>query len=430
MFNATMPNLGPLNRPLRFIRNQMPPLNFITLHYLYFIVTSFVSALVFWGSATPFKSIAFTDALFMTMSAMTGAGLNTVNLSQINTFQQIILFVLIMIGNAIFISAIVVHIRLKAFAVKMAKVKKERQRGLSRVRTWASSAVKRRRTTLGDEEAGAGDATEGQGQGQDGGVTNGESEKKDSAGDESSTTEKPVLESIDTSVRSGESTAHDNNALSPNSLLPIASRTQGISFANDVRFGPSAGTGMSRGSTSSQQKRRKPSGLFSFTGVGAQPWVNLRTNVSLDINSPAPLRRAHTNTDVITKAKRDITKYIDDAQGWIARNSQFYGLSEEERDALGGVEYRAVSLLAWVVPAYFVLFQLIAAIGCGGYIAMNKPEVAAEFGVNPWWAGAFNAVSAFNNSGMSLIDANMVPFNRSYYMLMTIGLLVLAGNTW
>ena len=357
---------------------------------------------------------------------MTGAGLNTVNLSEINTFQQIILFLLIMIGSAIFISAIVVHIRLKAFAVKMAHVKKERQRRLNRVRTWASSAVSRRRTTLGDEEIGPGDATHGG----DDVVADGESDKKDGAGDESSTTTKPALDSIDTFVGSGESSTTDNNALSPNSLLPIASRTQGISFANDVRFGRSTGTRISRASTSSQQKKRNPRGLFTFTGVGAQPWVNLRTNASLDVTSPAALQRAPTDTDVITKARRDITKYIDDAQGWIARNSQFYGLTEEERDALGGVEYRAVSLLSWLVPAYFVLFQLIAAIGCGAYIAMNKPEVAAEFGVNPWWAGAFNAVSAFNNSGMSLIDANMVPFNRSYYMLITIGILVLAGNTW
>lgn len=45
------------------------------------------------------------------------------------------------------------------------------------------------------------------------------------------------------------------------------------------------------------------------------------------------------------------------------------------------------------------------------------------------WVGAFNAVSAFNNSGMSLLDANMVAFNRSVFMLISMGLFVLAGNT-
>ena len=55
----------------------------------------------------------------------------------------------------------------------------------------------------------------------------------------------------------------------------------------------------------------------------------------------------------------------------------------------------------------------------GAYIAAHKSAVAQEYGVNPWWAGAFNAVSAFNNGGMSLIDASMVPFARNYYMLLT-----------
>ncbi|CCF40193.1 Na+/K+ transporter [Colletotrichum higginsianum] len=57
------------------------------------------------------------------------------------------------------------------------------------------------------------------------------------------------------------------------------------------------------------------------------------------------------------------------------------------------------------------------------------PSVATSNGANPWWAGIFFAVSAFNNSGMSLLDANMVPFQQAYFVLITMGLLILAGNT-
>ena len=69
----------------------------------------------------------------------------------------------------------------------------------------------------------------------------------------------------------------------------------------------------------------------------------------------------------------------------------------------------------------------------------------------PRWVGAFNGVSAFNNSGMSLLDANMyvpfsylefccgwafliadrilrVAFQTSYFMLITMGMMILAGN--
>jgi potassium uptake Trk family protein len=49
--------------------------------------------------------------------------------------------------------------------------------------------------------------------------------------------------------------------------------------------------------------------------------------------------------------------------------------------------------------------------------------------LNPFWTGAFFAVSAFNNSGMALLDANATAFQTSYYVLLTLSLLILAGNT-
>lgn len=115
--------------------------------------------------------------------------------------------------------------------------------------------------------------------------------------------------------------------------------------------------------------------------------------------------------------------------GFIGRNSQFHSLTLAERERLGGVEYRAVTLLAIIVPLYFVLWQLLGSLGLGAYIANYRADTTLQNGLNPWWVGAFNAVSAFNNSGMSLLDANMVAFQDSVYILITMGLLILAGNT-
>jgi hypothetical protein len=90
-------------------------LNFLHLHYLYFLVTTVVCAAILWGTSTPGKSISFVDSLFFAVSAMTEAGLNTVNLSTLNTFQQCILFLLILIGSSIWVSAWIVWIRRRAF---------------------------------------------------------------------------------------------------------------------------------------------------------------------------------------------------------------------------------------------------------------------------------------------------------------------------
>ena len=59
---------------------------------------------------------------------MTEAGLNTVNLSQLNTFQQFILFLLILLGSAIWVSIAVLHVRRKAFERRFKSiVEEERQ---------------------------------------------------------------------------------------------------------------------------------------------------------------------------------------------------------------------------------------------------------------------------------------------------------------
>ena len=60
-------------------RPYLPPLNFITLHYAYFLCVCAVFTLVFWGSSDPKLSISFVDSLYCVVSAMTEAGMNTVS---------------------------------------------------------------------------------------------------------------------------------------------------------------------------------------------------------------------------------------------------------------------------------------------------------------------------------------------------------------
>ena len=60
----------------RKIRPFLPPLNFITIHYTYFIVVPLIASVVFWGSSNPSFSISYVDSLFLVISAMTEAGLN------------------------------------------------------------------------------------------------------------------------------------------------------------------------------------------------------------------------------------------------------------------------------------------------------------------------------------------------------------------
>ena len=202
---------------------------------------------------------------------------------------------------------------------------------------------------------------------------------------------------------------------------PPHSPQPGITFSPDTRFHQAH-----NGAHAVQPRRRTTKSSFlNMQGVGARPATSLEP--LSPISSHSTFHRSDTAAP--PKGRGDISQYFDTVEGWISRNSQFHGLSEKEREKLGGCEYRAVSFLAWLVPAYFVLWQLLGCIGCAAWVALNRPDTALSNGLNPWWVGAFNAVSAFNNSGMSLLDANMTAFQTSYYMLITMSLLILAGNT-
>lgn len=80
------------------------------------------------------------------------------------------------------------------------------------------------------------------------------------------------------------------------------------------------------------------------------------------------------------------------------------------RDELGGVEYNALSFLSMIVPLYFIIFLILGILSIGSWLSSNRPDILRESGVSPFWAGAFLATSAFANSGMSLVDASMIPF--------------------
>ena len=192
----------------------------------------------------------------------------------------------------------------------------------------------------------------------------------------------------------------------------------------------------------SRTEYHHPHRVFPMVGVGARPDLN---NHPRDVPPNLPLE-PEDEISVLKGILRGTQKYFA-SKGLISRNSQFHGLSPAEREILGGVEYKAVSFLSIIVPVYYLMFLILGIIGVGGWLQANHPSIPRENGLSPFWTGAFFAVSAFVNSGMSLLDANMVALQKKYvcffklslvttllidhsaYPLLTMGMLILAGNT-
>lgn len=362
----------------------LPPLNFITVHYAYFVVVVLVTSLIFWASSDPAFSISYADSLFLVVSAMTEAGLNTVNLSQMTTWQQILLLLLILFGGAIWVSIWTVSFRLRAFEkhfesiVKAERDKDRMKRPGSamslRLPFFGSTAPLGKATTTpaGDQAAlvGLGPKV----------VSNGDARRR--------TASLPDLDAIDRPFEAADGA----EVASP----PAAGAR--ITFADEPL---SSGRADARTTSSVYTHEKKPRRRH---GEANGPAEKLDNTTSSQLQSFLALKRA-------------------------GRNAQFHDLTSEEREQLGGHEYRALKLLSVVVPLYFALWQFLGCISLGAWIAYNKPNVAASNGLNPWWTGIYFGVSAFNNSGMALLDANVVPFQDSYFVLVVMGAMILAGNT-
>ena len=359
------------NDTFRRIQSYLPPLNFITVHYAYFIATCMITSIIFWGSSHPAQSISYTDSLFLVVSAMTEAGLNTVNLSQMTTFQQIILWFLILIGSSIFVSIGTVLARKHAFERRfedLVKAHKEQRKGYRRSLSMSvvrnTPSIWRRGSSTGPVEA------------TDGGIPEPES-TNDTPRDQASPP--PVhgsAEAVSPGPMDRVATATDTETPERATRISTAGTGNGAaagSEADHISFMPTSPT--------SEHRR-----VLTFVGVGAHPHsTSFRTPQTGGIYQRG---RKSVKENEYQQSKEDVPP-----KSWYphyltphttGRNGQFFGLSREEREDLGGVEYRAIQLLAWIVPIYFAIWQLLGCLGLAAYMAHNKASTARENGIDPW----------------------------------------------
>lgn len=80
----------------------------------------------------------------------------------------------------------------------------------------------------------------------------------------------------------------------------------------------------------------------------------------------------------------------------------------------GWVEYQALIIISVLTILYTIVFLFAGILSIGLWMSLSRPDIPQADGVSPLWAGAFLATSSFVNNGMSLIDANMAPFQLEY----------------
>ncbi|KAL7819810.1 cation transport domain-containing protein [Trichoderma gracile] len=148
--------------------------------------------------------------------------------------------------------------------------------------------------------------------------------------------------------------------------------------------------------------------------------------------NPRPVRTKTMDTirSALTREKVDDMPYLSYTPT-MGRNSNFLGLTLEQREELGGIEYRALRTLAIVLLFYFFVFHILAVVCLLPYILANQHFgniLKADSIGRVWWA-FWTANVAFMDVGFTLTPDSMNSFATSEWVLMAMWFFIIIGNT-
>ncbi|KAN0062670.1 hypothetical protein ACQY0O_004860 [Thecaphora frezii] len=203
------------------------------------------------------------------------------------------------------------------------------------------------------------------------------------------------------------------------------------------------GAPLTRTMTSSKQRGfggfPTPIEIAGMAFKKALPRVQDKLNRTLTMPRTSTFTSVHSNGASVLVGVDGTTKpapYLS-FDATVSGNSIFHELTEAQRDELGGVEYRAIDLLAKLIPAYWLFVNLFMITLVAPYVNSRafRERYEAAFvaqGSNQpdyTWFWFYQVVSAYTNTGASLVDTSMTTMQDAYFLLIPMGLLILAGNT-
>ncbi|OWB69644.1 hypothetical protein B5S30_g5066 [[Candida] boidinii] len=437
-------------KKLRKIEDKISPIvrtlipNFLVAHYVYVVGMAILGSIIMY----PIRNIPYVDCLFLAGSSVTQAGLATLDINTLYLYQQLVIYLICLLTGTPFIHTILVWFRLYWFEQYFDDIKEKSKlnfemrrnatmlsHGTNNNDDQISTASKLFRTMskglFGKNSSSGGN-----------GVGTSNNEESDSVAiemdDENSYNSADYLEKkteqvigfselpkpqharhktivdIDDESKNKESLLNANTNLDKNRQnrklkklrkLHKANKRQKLNAdadanPNEVVSSDSEDEENEIGSLDSQMEEQDANGRFYNSQYKQQQYQQGKPNYL-----------SWTPT--------------------IARNSNFVIMNREQREELGGVEYRALKLLSILLPVYYFGLHIIQVILLLPYIVRTPEYVAVtrEVGVSPSWWAIFNAMSSINNCGLSLTPTSLIPFNGSMYVGIVTSFFIAVGNT-
>ncbi|KAI1844058.1 hypothetical protein JX266_009731 [Neoarthrinium moseri] len=486
--------------------SENPHFNFITVHYFIIIGMSILGSILIYAGGK--GDLAYIDALFFASGSNTQAGLNTVDVNLLNTYQQIVIFLCCMVTNPISINSGVVFLRLYWFEKRFQGLVKEAR---SRRATITKSRSKAKPATVDVEKGVAGRNIR---------------VMHNTATASRMTNDGILLDQYDL----GAATAHPGlEQLNPTRQdMPTSPRDPQIKFADQVKRSDAVdenadGLPLPGKRTDAEhiaileRQRKEDQGTLRIPGPrdverglvpeeleddefdddaigpkdrrhreshngphqrGVSPPTRISSNPdrhqTITISEPPHPKRAEVAEDFEAVGKtlsalkfrkprgsgeklhqaptvedthfnplqrirtalshhksNDPMPYLS-WQPTLGRNSEFLDLSEEQREELGGIEYRSLKTLAVVTTFYYWGFWIFGVISLLPWILVNNDyygSVVDNASQNRVWWAFFTSNSAFMDLGFTLTSDSMNSFNTAIWPLLLMSFLIIIGNT-
>jgi Trk-type K+ transport system membrane component len=481
MFSSILRQLAHHKARIPWLRDLH--LNFILIHYIYIISMSLVTSIIIY----PGNDLAYIDALFFSAGAATQSGLNTVDFNLLKTYQQVILYFVSMLTTPIFIHTALVFIRLYWFEKRFQHVVRD-ARALrttrSRLRTISED---KNSQSYGREEAGIngrpivvlrneaanppqGDSPRSAPRSPDESdsesvspTSNASSAKMESQSPFATINRDfgdlrvPAQLSPEHHIAFLEKQRKNKGALripspreydrggAPEVLEEEENEDNDLSKTRTDQSEPQSPRNFDRDDTANTPNMDGPHITITEpqlprarTRNSTFPRMDTRPTFreTKDDDDPAAFSRANRKStfagifrSLTQERDRPTLPYLSwDAT--VGRNSNFIDLTEEQRDELGGIEYRALKTLAVVLISYYVLFHILGVVCLTPWIMETHwgNVVTAAGQGRPWWA-IFTAASAFNDVGFALTPDSMMSFQGAVWPLLLLSFLIIIGNT-
>lgn len=136
-----------------------------------------------------------------------------------------------------------------------------------------------------------------------------------------------------------------------------------------------------------------------------------------------------TIRNALTRDKGDEAPYLS-WQPTLGRNSQFHDLTEDQREELGGIEYRSLKTLSLILTMYFWGFWILSVVCLTPWIINSSyGSLVDSAGQSRAWWGIFTGSSAFMDLGFTLTPDSMNSFNTAVFPLLVMSFFIVIGNT-